>query len=791
MKVKSSLFFLVLLAFTSVIAQKQDFEDIINAFETYKTPYKEVAHAHLNKSVYIKGEQLGFSTYVFEKKTRKPSLPSKNLYCIITDMKDNILQSKLLKLDNGFAHNIFPIDSTFTTGFYKFKAYTNWMNNFDEPNAYSEIFKVIDPDIENEKERVNSNNNLDAQFLPEGGHLVLGVETNIGVIVKNEEGKGESYVSGDVFDSQNNYITSFKTDQFGIGKFILTASEESKYIVKIKHKERNQTFEISDIKTKGITTHLSNSKDKLILEFKTNERTLIDILDKPYKITIHNGSNIRSIDVSFKNKSLIKVLNKEFLFPGINIFTLYNDWNKPILERMFFNYDGVEIIQSTNLDYKSEEDSTSIKIDINKIANQNTQLSKISISILPETTQSYAKNNNILSSILLQPYLNSYVQNAGYYFKDVNRRKKYELDNLLITQGWSSYNWDNTFKTPNSKEAFEKGISIKANVNKKQSGQYLVYPLKNNSSETFTLDESDRFFEQKELYPEGNEKYRVGFIGKRNIMDKPGLYVQFDPARIPLPNKNIFSPSIIPISNISNVKGISNFKDVFYPSNETVELEEILIETNRNEKRMKSIQNKLFGRVEFFNDKMRRPGLTLAAYLSRVGFLANDTNGILTIINPNPTSPNNPIPLVILDGVRLIDFSILANFSMQTVDYIEVNKSGIGYGLQGGGGVINIVTDPALIAKNSGIKNEVGTYEFPLTFAGEKKYYIPKYSMYNDSFFKNYGVIGWFPNTTVNSKGTINLTVYNPAKNNLKIFLEGVSSDGKFLSETHTIKLNH
>lgn len=792
--VKISTSFLIVIFYSSMLqsltAQNERPKDIITSFKDYGSAYREVAYCHLNKSIYIKGEILGFSSYVMDKNLKIPSQQTKNLYCVISDSTDNVIKSKLIKIYKGFANNVFNIDSLFTSGYYTFKAYTNWMNNFDERNAYIEMFRVIDPKADSIIQVKTPKNILDAQFLPEGGHFIDNVKTNVGVVVKNINGRGVPNIEGDIFDSDNNYVTKFETNSLGIGKFLLFPKIGQEYKVKINHLDESFEYIIDDIKLKGISIHLNDSKDRLVLELKSNERTLKDIEGKPYKITFHNGNTIKSVDIKFNTTNLVKIIKHEELLPGINIFTLFNENDKPVLERMFFNYDGINFFNSKPLTFKKQQDSLFISIPFDKSLNSSLAVTNMSISVLPDSTKSYQKHNNIISYTYLQPYMNGYIENATYYFSDINREKKYDLDNLLITQGWSSFNWDNIFKEPNYSNIFEKGINVVANVNLKKGENYLVYPLKNNISEIFELNESDEAFNQKNLYPEDGESYKVGLIKSNDRIAKPGLYVQFYPSKIPA-----FKPELYSIPKGYNdafkTASKSTIKPYFSKKNDIQELDEILIEVEKKVSRIKSIKNRSFGRIDFFDEKKRRPGLTLASYLSGRGFNANDNNGILSIVNPNPSSPNNPIPLVILDGVMILDFGFLSNFSMQTVDYIEINKTGIGYGLRGGGGVINIVTNPDLIRQNTGVKNTIGEYEFPLAFAEDKKYYVPKYDLYNDDFFKEYGVIDWIPNCKIDNQGNLNFTIYNPAKNNIKLFIEGVTEKGEFISEIKGLNVNN
>ncbi len=215
--------------------------------------------------------------------------------------------------------------------------------------------------------------------------------------------------------------------------------------------------------------------------------------------------------------------------------------------------------------------------------------------------------------------------------------------------------------------------------------------------------------------------------------------------------------------------------------------------------RVERIKNKSFGRVKFLDDRMRRGGMTLAVYLNTyTPLLASDWDGYLRIEDPSPirraerddNSAALPIQYIILDGVILSDYRFLGRFTLENVDYIEVNRSGVGNGLLGGGGpYVKIVTDPKLSRTAKGLPNFV-EHEFPLTFSGPKKFYTPFYENYDSAFFSEYGTITWLPDLKVDENGTVNFKVFNPNLDALTLNIEGTLDNGRFISERKTIVLN-
>jgi len=123
-----------------LIAQQNDnYQSIIDAYESYAKLPREVVFVHTNKTTYIKGEQLGFSAYVLDKDAKMPSLETTNLYVTLSDQKGELIKQGLFKTIDGKTHGVFAIDSLFTSGTYVLKAFTNWMKNFKEQNFFTHI----------------------------------------------------------------------------------------------------------------------------------------------------------------------------------------------------------------------------------------------------------------------------------------------------------------------------------------------------------------------------------------------------------------------------------------------------------------------------------------------------------------------------------------------------------------------------------------------------------------------------------------------------------------------------
>jgi hypothetical protein len=573
-----------LLCFNFSLAQEK--KDVESSFNDYINLPREVAYAHLNKSLYLLDETIGFSVYVFDKNTKKPSTKTTNVYAVITDENNNTIKEQLIWARGGKASGTISIDSTFTNGNYTFKAYTNWMKNFDEQNLYTQSIKIVNPDQLDNQVKTAITSKLDAQFLPEGGHLVANTENTVGVVIKDTLGYGVSNITGRKLDNTKMVVSNFKTNDFGIGKFLLLHDSNVSYTVEIDFRNRIQTFDLAPAKNKGINITLNQIDSKVALTFNTNKETLATIKNKPYTLFIHNGSASKTKPIQFDNETKVtKAIERKDLFTGINIFTLFNENNKPILERVFFNYAGMETLKTTEAYTKKNEDSIAIQLPVSGL--KTNEIAHISISMLPAETKSYNANHNILSYTLLQPYVKGYIENAKYYFTNVDMKKQYELDNLLLTQGWSSYDWNAMFNNPpQTIFQFETGLSFVANTNSKEERKYILQTSKNHGAQAYVVNQNDNTFNDKGFIIENNDALKFTEIVSRTKMQKPNLYLQFSPSKVP--NINSFL-NVLPLQE--NTIFEANKLDIVFDTkwNKIEQLDEVLVKANVEKKRMDKI----------------------------------------------------------------------------------------------------------------------------------------------------------------------------------------------------------
>lgn len=772
-------FLLFLFVIPAAQAQKEDVLDrILVDFSLYSELPREVAYVHLNKSVFIKGEDLGFKAYVMDKDHKRPSQETENLYCILSDSSGQVVKSQLIRIQDGVGKGVFTLDSLFQTGRYTLKAYTNWMRNFSEANYYQQSFEVLNPETHSSIPLKALPVDLEAQFLPEGGHAVAGLSSVFGIIIKDTDGYGVPDLEGTITDAAGREVTTFRLNQFGIGRMEFIPRKGSVYYAHFRYLNRQYKIPLPPAEPEGVSLRLTDLRDKvgiaLSTRFNDRERT-----DAPFYLTVHNGDSIKGVPVSFREGAQqVKIFPKSELYSGINVFTLFGPEGEPLLERLFFNDLGMVFRDSMSGYGSQEKDSLKIQLGISGLRPEN--FNSLSVSILPKGTKAYRGHHNLPSYTLLQPYVNGPIQNAWYYFQDISAKKRYELDNLLLTQGWSSYDWNTVSNYPPAyRFDFERGIAYTVGFNSRKSDAFYIFPTYNNTSHLLELNPGQEHFTVENFYPLEGEKLSITEIRGNSKSRPSGAYVHFKPSAIP-PLKS--EKAKILHSRLGRQYQEISVPPISFENLKKIQiLDEVTVTEERRISRLQQLQDRTPGRIDIFAINDPRRNMWLSTYLSGRGFVVNEGLGTLDIEFRNPNSPNSREPVIYLDGVMLTDFDILWRFPLDIVDYIEINPTGIGSGLMGGRGVIRIVTDPTL-RRESFEPPAFQSYEVPLAFGNNKQFYTPVYSSYTDEFFEAFGTLGWEPDLRADSEGVISFYTQDHGLEDLVLQVEGIVNGNEFVS---------
>jgi uncharacterized protein (DUF433 family) len=431
----------------------------------------EKVYLHVDRDSYYPGDDIWFKAYLIDASARLLTANSINLHVELISPGLTIIDSRIVKLNNGLGNGDFKLSEKLQSGRYRLRAYTNYMRNFGDQFFFSKEITIFNSSDAGKAFSDSTNfakTKLEISFFPEGGSLVENVDSRVAFKAVDENGYGQN-VSGEVYSSAGEKVTEFKSTHNGMGLFSLTPAPGLKYFALIKSRIGDSLkYEIPKSFPKGVALNISkNQAGQLSLIFKTNPETFPFVTAHDLSVTV-SARNIPMKTYSFRMKSL----NSFFYLPtddlpdGIIGLTLSGTDNKPLCERLVYIQNKEEVKVKVEVE-KSEylmRDSVSLKVSllVNSIIPQDAFLS-LSATDDIFTDNSTRFPSNISSWFLLESDVRGPVEEPSYYFDPSNPERFKDLDLLLLTQGWRDFEWK--YKTMTYPP--ENGFTISGRVRKK------------------------------------------------------------------------------------------------------------------------------------------------------------------------------------------------------------------------------------------------------------------------------------------------------------------------------------
>ena len=290
------------------------------------------------------------------------------------------------------------------------------------------------------------NQNIDLQFLPEGGTLVAGIKSTMGFKALGEDGKGLS-VSGALYDSKNNQVADFSTLYKGMGSFEFTPMPGERYTARLTAPiDIDKIFTLPTAAASGTVLTVANPERDDVVTVNIQAASDMDLSAAGgYLVATSRGvvTYTQQLDQKINNYKIAKNL-----FPaGITRFTVFLN-KAPVNERIVFIDQPQPLQIAVNTERPRYHKREKVEMEI-AVRDKNGVPVKGSFSVaitdssqvIPDTLGDYG----ISASLLLNAELKGNVENPGYYLSKRSEANWQALDNLMLTQGWTGYNWKNAF----------------------------------------------------------------------------------------------------------------------------------------------------------------------------------------------------------------------------------------------------------------------------------------------------------------------------------------------------------
>ena len=378
----------------------------------------------------------------------------------------------------------------------------------------------------------NQPQNIDLQFMPEGGALVTGITSRIGFKAIGEDGKGID-ISGKIYDSKQQEVTAFESVHSGVGSFNFTPLAGNIYTAQLTSPDGNtKSYPMPVISQSGVCLRVDNRPaDSLRVIISITPDLLANRSAVYYLIGQSGGVVCYAAHITMKSTELISLISKNAFPSGIAHLTLLNEAVLPLAERIVYinHNDNLQLNIITNKNNYAPHDSVALNIKVTDKAGKPV-IGSFSMSVTDDgQVKNDSLDSNILNDMLLTSDLKGNVEQPAYYFEDNSPERAVKLDNLLLTQGWVGYNWKQLFLNKVPAFAAEPEFRIQGRVtnifNKPIAGSQVTLLSKKPAFITDTVTDKDGRFVFKGFLPVDTASFMIQVRNKRGKSNNVGVTV--------------------------------------------------------------------------------------------------------------------------------------------------------------------------------------------------------------------------------------------------------------------------
>ena len=457
---------------------------------------QEKVYLHFDNTSYYQGDNIWFKCYVVTSGLNQLSPLSKTLYVELLSPGGEIVDKRVLKIENGQCHGDFTLNHLpFHSGFYEVRAYTKYMLNFGEDVIFSRLLPIFDkPKVEGnfeeremiryggtsrttdhyiiKREKPFTGNKFNLLFFPEGGNLIQGIPSRIAFEATDEIGNPID-IKGVALDNENRELSRFSTLHEGRGVFTYTPAggDNRKDIAEVEYSGKKYRFNLPSAMPQGIAMEVDNlsQPDSIGITLRKNSRTSFGTLG----LVVLTGGALQSyacINFTDEKNEICFAIDKTEIPTGVSQIVLFNNRGEILCDRLAFT---------------GKNDFGDIKVKPNKPSYKPFELVEMEFSVtdrqanpinapfslsVRDGANEVENNHNILTDLLLMSEIKGYVRNPSYYFEADDETHRRALDVLLMVQGWRRYSW----KQMTGLEPFEQKYRAEQGI--ETNGTIVSYP---------------------------------------------------------------------------------------------------------------------------------------------------------------------------------------------------------------------------------------------------------------------------------------------------------------------------
>jgi len=432
------IFCLFLIAVVGTTTYGQVLPDVQNSFNNYNAnALNEKLFVHTDKEAYTAAELIWFKIYNVDGIDHNPIDLSKVAYVELLDANKNVILQAKIAMKNGSGSGSLYIPVTVSSGNFILRAYTSWMKNFSPDYYFSKKLTIINPQKSPEAVKAIADN-YDVQFFPEGGNLINGITSVIGFKATNQWDQGVNF-SGAIIDAKNDTVVKFSPLKFGMGHFTLKPDINAGYRAVINIGGKTIQKQLPRINSSGYVINLTDNGSGQLQATVSS-----DSQNGTVYLFAHTRGAIKLVaNAGLNNGVAIFTIDAAKLGDGISHITIFNDAKQPVCERLYFKRPAANLLIDAATDEQVYHTRKKVTVDIAAKDQGNNQLAAdLSLSVYRLDSLQGIGHQDIRNYLWLSSDLRGNIESPDYYFKNTGKEVDEAVDNLMLTQGWSRFDWN-------------------------------------------------------------------------------------------------------------------------------------------------------------------------------------------------------------------------------------------------------------------------------------------------------------------------------------------------------------
>ncbi|GAB3637607.1 Plug domain-containing protein [Hymenobacter arcticus] len=393
---------------------------------------------HLDRPAYVAGETLWFKAYAVEGTAHRPLTMSKVAYVEVLDAAQRPVLRAKIALVQAMGQGAFELPPDLPTGRYTVRAYTNWMKNAGPAFYFHCPITVVNTlqGMPVAPSTAQAGPVYGIQFFPEGGQLVRGLPGRVAFKVTDQQGNSVA-AAGTVTDATGTTVASFQTLKLGLGSFLLTpAAAGAAYQATVRLPGGAVvTSKLPAVAEQGYALLVTDDgPTQLTVAVQTQPS---GALAEPLRLLAHTGQQVTvAATAALTAGRATFQVDKRSLRPGITHFTVFSG-QRPVGERLYFRRPSHQLVIQGKASAAAYGPRSRVQLQVGAA-----QPAALSLAVYRLDSLATAAAADISSYLLLAADLPGFIEDAGYYFRDSSATAQLAADNLMLTQGWRRFKWE-------------------------------------------------------------------------------------------------------------------------------------------------------------------------------------------------------------------------------------------------------------------------------------------------------------------------------------------------------------